>query len=1058
MRKERLIFAILLTLWVKVSLQSFWVPPTVSNINFDAIGDSTVRIYFDVSATFTNLRVRFGTSDCAGGAGTVQDSDLYVPEAVLIEMTRTLGGLAPSTLYYVCPEVSNDSGSTYSSGVSSSFMTLARGTTTPTAPEAVPTTYPAQTGSTLTVSANCSDFGTHLTNAVPGDTIQLPANISTCTSTYTTPLASAAMSFTSSDITTSTSSITISGGHGFVENQEIQFSHVGLGSACLPGNNIFPDGWRASGTCDKSGGIVKTEKYYAHVLSSTAFSPKTSSGGSVALFGYITFTCNAGTDYITYRPTRNTPGGYSTVIGAHTVPANQPIFVYGTGNRCGLATDTQYYLLDACTSSANVTCTTRLSTASGGSVFDLSAGTGINTILDKGTGTMYVMAAPQSTDPWILVKGGSCPALGTKVDSSYSAQLAHIVQTTRASTPQIELGILAHNWRFECLSFETDGMDTDSASTIDPRPYCIGWKSNIDNRYIAFTHIRVVGPPTPSQLGCRQGGGNIFWDGAYTAVRDSDFTNLQLHHPRFGTPISTTAGFTTTRASGTQLTTDAGVAYLGAVSTTITGTPAITTNLTGGTATGTVTGYVAIDGTVKVLAPTGTTGNCSIAGTIAPSGSLTCTFTAVADTSVPTTSIGGNNLLTGLQFFSATITSGSFDVSGVTVSSRVGPTFMGSFANEGSNSIIAGNGPGPYLFHNNSVSGTGLTIHFDESAGTMHGKHDCTITQNTFTIPTTSITTQSGQDGLWYGNRQPLEFKDCVRVLIQGNIFKNCYAQINNIGTCIIITPRTGGTTTDLDIRDNTFVNVSGMTTSSLSPERYPPVSKPSVRQRITNNVAYITAYSRYVIGDAQPAGYVIYGGDAAENIDISNNTAYDARGNGAQFLHWTWQRAGGVSVHDNVWFYNGQSYALVGEATPAACTVDKTFMDNCFTDGVGVGSYTFNKNVIISGWSDTSVPSGIKDYNVINTAFSGLTNFVPTQATVALEIAAMKFTCGSSCSDETSNLELAPDSPYYHLGTGGASPGVNWTNLLIAQGTAQAGSAISAARRGAVVLRGGVR
>jgi hypothetical protein len=100
---------------------------TVSSISFDGVGDSSVRVIFNVSASFNALRMRYGTSSCSSGTGgTVQHSGTATFTYVLFGMTANLSGLAPSTLYHACPEVSSNGGSTWSSGADATFTTLAR--------------------------------------------------------------------------------------------------------------------------------------------------------------------------------------------------------------------------------------------------------------------------------------------------------------------------------------------------------------------------------------------------------------------------------------------------------------------------------------------------------------------------------------------------------------------------------------------------------------------------------------------------------------------------------------------------------------------------------------------------------------------------------------------------------------------------------------------------------------------------------------------------------------------------------------------------------------------
>jgi hypothetical protein len=145
--------------WVD-DIQVWTLPPcgtlpcgstSVYGISFDGIGDSSVRVSFNVSSSFNALRIRYGTSSCSGGSGgIVQTSDTSTAPSVVFGMTAALSGLAPSTLYHACPEVSSDGGSTWSSGTDATFTTLPR---TPVLPPPPPAGMASMTSAGLTFAA-----------------------------------------------------------------------------------------------------------------------------------------------------------------------------------------------------------------------------------------------------------------------------------------------------------------------------------------------------------------------------------------------------------------------------------------------------------------------------------------------------------------------------------------------------------------------------------------------------------------------------------------------------------------------------------------------------------------------------------------------------------------------------------------------------------------------------------------------------------------------------------------------------------------------------------------
>ena len=132
---------------------------------------------------------------------------------------------------------------------------------------------------------------------------------------------------------------------------------------------------------------------------------------------------------------------------------------------------------------------------------------------------------------------------------------------------------------------------------------------------------------------------------------------------------------------------------------------------------------------------------------------------------------------------------------------------------EGCNCIISGNGPGPYIFSNTYMNATGLPMHYDDGGGPpLLPRGDYTITRNYFNTPALRKRMAGGpsSNGLWYGNRQPIEWKGGQRIILDGNIFNGCFEQINPVGVCSAVTPRSGGYVTDVAMTNNSYLNSTG--------------------------------------------------------------------------------------------------------------------------------------------------------------------------------------------------------------------------------------------------------
>lgn len=1047
---------------------------TVSAVTFDGKGDSSVRVIFNVSSTFTDFRIRYRTSDCTDGMSNyLQTNNANPAFFVLYGMTAQLSGLAPSTLYHVCPEVRNGAGA-WSSGVEGTFTTLARTTTTPTAPTTPSTTFPDLSSATvLNVHASdCANVTTGLQAQINAATsgrastgkqykIVVPKTLS-CTGDYNTPISPDAITFATTDVRTSDSRLTLTG-HPFSENDPIHFSTAGANPNCLPGNYIYPyPSALLFLSCAKGGGWNAADTYYVHYVDANHIQVLDAPSGSTVIPGYITVSVSAGADTITYLPTHDTPGGYSTPDGFGSVTANTIVQFRTTGALPGgISIDTNYYLLTACSASPNAACTTQISTMSGGTPVNLTCTgmecTGTLYIVDRGFGTMYVAPMPTQNTPWIVITtDGALPPEGVRTNSTDwpDTELFEIKKNSYDTVPSFGTGVLAHNYRFIGARF-TGITNSDYLTSIDPRGVCIGWTTYQDSRFIVFDRVRVAGNTYPNRTGCRGGGLSEFWGGGYLSVINSDLRGLEYWHTWFGGAGGIYEGggvgshLFPTMASGSQVTITAGVAHIGKCTLTTSGTTTI--NFTGGTSSDDPIPYVDMNCNLQVIAGVGETGNCTTAGSISPGGgSPTCTFTAVT-MGTPAIPDDGNGRRAGLQLAAIAMTSGSVDSAALpelACTNRTGRVgYTASCATEGANYLSCGDGPGPLLFQNNYISGSGLTFHCDEGAGPFISRHDYTVTQNTFDVPTSNMLIGPDSDGLWYGHRQPLEWKGGVRILVQGNDFLNEFSQDNPLGSSIIFTPIEGGYTTDVDVSYNQFTNVSGCTMYIGPTVGFTPFSRPGQRMRISNNLCIVDAWNRYVPTEGSANGVVIYGRQAIEDLTIDHNTFFNNSGISPQFIHLEYGPIGGAVITNNFYFFTGDvGIAMQGDGSLCNTLTDKSLMDACFTSGPGNPSYTFSGNVNVPSWANSQTQTLKIATATVTGAFTGLVSdcpsgansCVPSQTTVDGNVNYINWMCGTTvagCTSTTPNMQLNTGSTYHNAGTDMTDIGVNFPALEDALG-----------------------
>lgn len=249
--------------------------PTVSNVTFDGVSHSVVRVVFTASAKFYWLRARFiaTPSTCTGGTGGIVQGNSYNASNNVslhqgVGNTVVVGGLAPNTSYQICPEISSDFVN-WSSGAGGTVTTLpvpATHPTLPTPPLTFNSNYPDTTGyANITIAGDCHDFIPQLNSAIAnqmanGAVINLPAG-QTCTNgPYNVTQRSPDVTvFGSSAVNTSQNSIS-SPGHGFSEGNGVIF---GTTYGCLPGSLT---GLASGANCTQYGPLIAGALYYVHVL------------------------------------------------------------------------------------------------------------------------------------------------------------------------------------------------------------------------------------------------------------------------------------------------------------------------------------------------------------------------------------------------------------------------------------------------------------------------------------------------------------------------------------------------------------------------------------------------------------------------------------------------------------------------------------------------------------------------------------------------------------------------------------------------------------------------
>src|SRR5215471_17218802 len=84
--------------------------PTVTITGTDGLSHSVVRVKFNVSTTYSAMRMRYvaAPGTCTGGSGGSVQTVGGTLARFTSGMTNVVAGLTPNTTYQICPEVTSD--------------------------------------------------------------------------------------------------------------------------------------------------------------------------------------------------------------------------------------------------------------------------------------------------------------------------------------------------------------------------------------------------------------------------------------------------------------------------------------------------------------------------------------------------------------------------------------------------------------------------------------------------------------------------------------------------------------------------------------------------------------------------------------------------------------------------------------------------------------------------------------------------------------------------------------------------------------------------------------
>jgi hypothetical protein len=285
----------------------------------------------------------------------------------------------------------------------------------------------------------------------------------------------------------------------------------------------------------------------------------------------------------------------------------------------------------------------------------------------------------------------------------------------------------------------------------------------------------------------------------------------------------------------------------------------------------------------------------------------------------------------------------------------------------------------------------------------------------------------------YYPKRHHVEFKPVERALVEGNVFDGNWADFVGCGPAISLrslgdSNSYDNTIEDVTIRDNTIRNsASGI--AVIGSDYY--INHQylfSRRVKISNNLVYGMDKRKWQSVPASAnqgvCGFFVSISHGMEDVEISNNTAYDNRGPQPQFLSYGGARMEGLKLTNNIWVHNhdngagairydGDSASTNGILpSPQSGTKPYDWFQNWFPNAV------FRGNVVIPGVKNTasegnySSTSSSLTYSTAEAesyyaGFPDLTIAGGSARTAAARIAQLKFRA-----PENKDFGLRYDSP----------------------------------------------
>lgn len=298
---------------------------------------------------------------------------------------------------------------------------------------------------------------------------------------------------------------------------------------------------------------------------------------------------------------------------------------------------------------------------------------------------------------------------------------------------------------------------------------------------------------------------------------------------------------------------------------------------------------------------------------------------------------------------------------------------VSGFYDDGSDSqaILVAQGNGPFKFDNNYLEAASENINFGGVDPTISNSvpQDITFTRNYCFKPLAWI-------GAGHNIKNSFETKNSRRLLVEGNVFENCWAD-GQTGMSLLLTPRNqDGTATwcgvfDTTIRKNKFINCAGgINILGIDATHAPDYSQRVDRVLIENNLGEVmdpsTGADHRVLQTLSGPEYITYRHNTWLNAYTGGATLYPGNAGAAPA-----QKGLGLVFQDNILGFGEYGYiqGVQGTACLDAQFDAHTATYNALIGKTGSDPYPANTfapaNIAAVGFTDTAGSFADNDYTL---------------------------------------------------------------------------------------------